>query len=294
MLIKWMIMFLSPVIAVGETDFSLGIAKILPPGKSRSVAVAEVVGRGPGAGAWEASVQRVKSGIEAAISARKGELTLVDRANLAAIEQENALTGKSTKINAAETLISGQLMVVGRKVVLSITATEVRGQAKLTADIQMDPDELGINIEADLPEADSRVRTLNARAFDIVRNIVKRRILRDTFPGGGSDDMSKMAEKRLQVIDAEIDEWAMTSEEETSELLRLDPEMVSRALENRHEFLVVEGRLRSIDTSRQVALLEELNRMVVESRKSGIEIDAAGIIASCQKVAEMERRTTRR
>lgn len=273
--------------AAGES-YEKAVTEILPVGKARSVAVTEVQGKGPGAEQWETGCQRVQTGLERAISARKDDLKLIERRNLAAVEQENALTGKATRIQAADVLVAAQLMAISGKVVVSLTATEVKTQNKQTTDIELDPADLGINLETDLAEADAKVRTLNARTFDITRNLVKRNVLDEAFPPGASDSASKMAEKRRAVLDRELKEWGETTAEEAAALARLAPDMVDRALTDRHEYLVVEGRIRAIDTTRQLALLAQLQRMITDIRKSGIEPTATSIIESCRKVVEEE------
>lgn len=283
-------LLLSTVTRVTADSYDDAVAAILPRGNARTVTVAEVRGKGPGAANWETACQRVQIGLERALTTRKDDLKLIDRGNLAAIEQENALTGKATRIQAAEMIVAAQLLAIDGKVIASITASEIKSQAKQTTDIELNPTELGITLDADLPEADARVRTLNARAFDITRNLVKQAVLDEAFPPDSKGDTAKIAQNRRAVILSELNEWAETSVEEISALAKLEPDMVSRAIEDRRNYLIVEGRLRNIDTTRQIALLEQLQCIVQDLRKSGIEPSAAFFIQSCRKLVDLEKR----
>ena len=264
------------------------IAELVPKDSAKcKIAVADLVGRGPGSDAWKDASLLASGKVEEALGARDS-IVLIDRANIPLIEQENALTGKSTKIAGTDALLTGFIMLVDRKLVVSLTMLDVASQKKRTASAQIEPASLGINVESDVPPADASIRIANSVMFDIARNLVKAEALGSAATGNTDPQFNAIVAKRRKVLDDEIQQWAGKSIEELQKLAQLDPVIVKQGFADRKEYLILEGRLQGIDTSRQQRLIVEFESLHERAGKSGIEPTAEIIISGCKKALQQE------
>jgi len=264
------------------------IAELVPKDSAKcKIAVADLVGRGPGSDAWKDASLLARGKVEEALGAR-ASIVLIDRANIPLIEQENALTGKSTKIAGTDALLTGFIMLVDRKLVVSLTMLDVASQKKRTASAQIEPASLGINVESDIPPADASIRIANSVMFDIARNLVKAEALESAATGNTDLQFNAIVKKRRKVIDDEVQQWAGKSIEELQKLAQLDPVIVKQGFIDRKEYLILEGKLQGIDTSRQQRLIVEFECLHERVSKSGIEPTAEIIISSCKKALQQE------
>lgn len=265
------------------------IAELVPKDSPTcKIAVVELIGRGPGSDGWKDATLLVRGKVEEALGTRKSVI-LIDRDNISLIDQENALTGKNTKVTGTDAFLTGFIMLVDRKVVLSLTKLDIATQKKQTASTQIEPVSLGINVEADLPPADASIRIANAVMFDIVRNLVKAEALGAATTGNSDPEFSSIVAKRQKVLENEIEQWAGKSIEEIQKLIQLDPTIVKRGFTDRREYLILEGHLQQADTTRQQRLIAEFETLYERARKSGIETTTAMFISSCKKGLDQEK-----
>jgi len=271
---------------VAATPYDELIAELVPQdSQTCKIAVVELVGRGPGSEGWKDATLLVRGKVEEALGARKS-IVLIDRDNISLIDQENALTGKNTKITGTDAFLMGFIMLVDRKVVLSLTKLDIATQKKQTASTQIEPVSLGINVETDLPPADASIRIANAVMFDIVRNLVKAEALSAATTGNSDPEFNSIVAKRRKVLENEVEQWAGKSIEEIQKLIQLDPTIVKRGFTDRQEYLILEGQLQQADTTRQQRLIVEFEALYERARKSGIETTTAMLISSCKKNLE--------
>lgn len=165
----WLLLAL-PLLA----DPYLELAQELVPEGSPPIRMAftELVGRGAGSDKWQSSLDLARTKLEEAFKSLQS-VTLIDRTNLKALEEENALRGKSTKITEVDTIATGFIMIVEKKLVVSLSLLNASSQKKNTATKELDPESLGIDIEKDDPPADAAVRLCDSTMFDIVDNLAK-------------------------------------------------------------------------------------------------------------------------
>ena len=252
------------------------------------IAVVELIARGPGSEGWKDATLLVRGKIEEALGARKS-IVLIDRDNISLIDQENALTGKNTKVIGTDAFLTGFIMLVDRKVILSLTKLDIATQKKQTASTQLEPFSLGINVETDLPPADASIRIANAVMFDIVRNLVKAEALSAATTGNSDPDFNTIVAKRRKVLENEVEQWAGKSIEEIQKLIQLDPTIVKRGFTDRREYLILEGQLQQADTTRQQRLIVEFEVLYERARKSGIETTTTMLISTCKKGLDQEK-----
>ena len=165
----WLLLAL-PLLA----DPYLELAQELVPEGSPPIRMAftELVGRGAGSDKWQSSLDLARTKLEEAFKSLQS-VTLIDRTNLKALEEENALRGKSTKITEVDTIATGFIMIVEKKLVMSLSLLNTASQKKNTTTKELDPESLGIDIEKDDPPADAAVRLCDSTMFDIVDNLAK-------------------------------------------------------------------------------------------------------------------------
>ena len=281
---------------LGVTDINLAatpydelVAELVPQDSPTcKISVVELVGRGPGSEQWKDATLLIRGKLEEALGARKS-IVLIDRDNLSLIDQENALTGKNTKVTGTDAFLTGFIMLVDRKVVLSLTKLDLATQKKQTASTQIEPASLGINVETDLPPADASIRIADAVMFDIVRNLVKAEALNAATTGNSDPEFNSIVAKRRKVLENEVEQWALKSIEEIRKLLQLSPPIVKLGFTDRREYLILEGQLQQADTTRQQRLIVEFETLFERALKSGIETTTSMLISSCKKVLDQEK-----
>jgi len=253
-------------------------------GKPLRISVLNLAAKGPGSEKWADGLALVRARLEEALG-RKPGISLIDRNNIDALEQEKAFVGKEFRIAETDALVRGFAMQVERKLVLNLVIIDVADGKQRTALAEIDPASVGMNLAADLPPADAAVRIANSVMFDIVRNLVKLDILipliRDSEP-----DFAATLKRREAMLKSELVQWAQSVADEVRELTKLDSKMVVQSLDDRIDYLRVEGQLQGVDTRRQQALINSLRSVWKRAQESGIEPNPEAIIESCKEIQE--------
>ena len=256
-------------------------------GKPLRISVLNLTAKGPGSEKWADGLALVRSRLEEALGHKPG-VSLIDRNNIDALEQEKAFVGKEFRIAETDALVRGFAMQVERKLTLNLVIIDVADGKQRTALAEIDPSSVGMNLAADLPPADASVRVANSVMFDIVRNLVKMDILSPLIRESEPDFVATL-KRREATMKSELSQWSESVAQEVRELTRLDSEMVAQSLDDRIDYLRVEGQLQGVDTKRQQALIDSLRSVWKRAKESGIEPSPEVIIESCREVQAKEK-----
>ena len=278
-------------------DPYLELAKELIPEGSPPIRMAfsELVGRGAGSDKWQSSLDLARTKLEEAFKSLQS-VTLIDRTNLKALEEENALRGKSTKITEVDTIATGFIMIVEKKLVMSLSLLNTASQKKNTATQELDPGSLGIDIEKDDPPADAAVRLCDSTMFDIVDNLAKIEVNQNEIKNVKiRNDADKkyvdILNSKAKEFEIEINDWAATVIEELTKLSKLDDDIVKKSLTDRGDYLFLRERIEKTDYSRQ----QKLNLKVVEiyekNVQDGLKPNVQTVLNACEEVYDSEPKT---
>lgn len=278
-------------------DPYLELAKELVPEGSPPIRMAfsELLGRGAGSDKWQSSLDLARTKLEEAFKSLQS-VTLIDRTNLKALEEENALRGKSTKITEVDTIATGFIMIVEKKLVMSLSLLNTASQKKNTATQELDPGSLGIDIEKDDPPADAAVRLCDSTMFDIVDNLAKIEVNQNEIKNVKiRNDADKkyvdILNSKAKEFEIEINDWAATVIEELTKLSKLDNDIVKKSLTDRGDYLFLRERIEKTDYSRQ----QKLNLKVVEiyekNVQDGLKPNVQTVLNACEEVYDSEPKT---
>lgn len=278
-------------------DPYLELAKELVPEGSPPIRMAfsELLGRGAGSDKWQSSLDLARTKLEEAFKSLQS-VTLIDRTNLKALEEENALRGKSTRITEVDTIATGFIMIVEKKLVMSLSLLNTASQKKNTATQELDPGSLGIDIEKDDPPADAAVRLCDSTMFDIVDNLAKIEVNQNEIKNVKiRNDADKkyvdILNSKAKEFEIEINDWAATVIEELTKLSKLDNDIVKKSLTDRGDYLFLRERIEKTDYSRQ----QKLNLKVVEiyekNVQDGLKPNVQTVLNACEEVYDSEPKT---
>jgi len=96
-------------------------------------------------------------------------------------------------------------------------------------------------------------------------------------------DTILLMEKRKKVILSEMDQWSSTVLKELTKLRGIDDPIVRKCFHERKEYLISEGLLENVDTTRQRSLLERFRSLYQLAKVNGIEIENMKIIEACSE-----------
>lgn len=285
----WLLLAL-PLLA----DPYLELAQELVPEGSPPIRMAftELVGRGAGSDKWQSSLDLARTKLEEAFKSLQS-VTLIDRTNLKALEEENALRGKSTKITEVDTIATGFIMIVEKKLVVSLSLLNASSQKKNTATKELDPESLGIDIEKDDPPADAAVRLCDSTMFDIVDNLAKIEVNRNEIKNVEiRNDADKkyvdILNSKAKEFEIEINDWAATVIEELTKLSKLDDDIVKKSLADRGDYLFLRERIEKEDYSRQQKLNKKVAEIYNKNVQDGLKPNIQTVLNACKEVYDSE------
>ena len=288
----WLLLAL-PLLA----DPYLELAQELVPEGSPPIRMAftELVGRGAGSDKWQSSLDLARTKLEEAFKSLQS-VTLIDRTNLKALEEENALRGKSTKITEVDTIATGFIMIVEKKLVMSLSLLNTASQKKNTTTKELDPESLGIDIEKDDPPADAAVRLCDSTMFDIVDNLAKIEVNRNEIRNVEiRNDADKkyvdILNAKAEEFEIEINDWAATVIEELTKLSKLDDDIVKKSLADRGDYLFLRERIEKEDYSRQQKLNTKVAEIYNKNVQDGLKPNMQTVLKSCKEVYDTEHKT---
>jgi len=290
-ILSFWISFALPLLA----DPYLELAQELVPEGSPPIrmTLSELVGRGAGSDQWQSSLDLARTKLEEAFKSLQS-VTLIDRTNLKALEEENALRGKSTKIAEVDTIATGFIMIVEKKLVMSLSLLNTATQKKSTATKEIDPQSLGIDIEKDDPPADAAVRLCDSFMSEIVDNLANIEISRDEIKNAkirfneSDKKYINIQEKYIGDYEKQIDDNGKRVIEEISKLSKLDNDIVEKSLMDRADYLYVQGRMEKKDYSRQQKLNAKVAEIYEKNVQDGMKPDIQTVRNACKEVYDSE------
>jgi hypothetical protein len=273
------------------SEFAAALAT-LDAGKRTSLRFGEVIAKGPDRQKWEGNLAPIKANLKQDLG-KYSHLVVSDTENLKSVEENAALDGRNVRIEAADYEVKMIARQIDRHLVLEFRILKISNASERTYLLQMDPRSVGIDPEAEIPPADAAVKVADKTMMDIAEKLFRNMHLEalvaaEESADDGDGGFAKSISKNIQSNNEQIARFARQTIEEISELMRLDEEVVRQSLEDRQDFLLVEGRLQGVDTSRQRNLVKELSRIWEKAKDSGIKPNEQLLVESCLQVIKSE------
>ena len=236
--------------------------------------------------AWSTGVTLARARLGAALG-KIGKFEVISRDNLDSLQMESLQQGTPLNIKGVDFLVNASLLQVGRTLVVSATMVKVAGGRQETSISKVDPASLNVFLDdpdkRDIPPAESSIRMANSLMFDIARNHVKLSSCNFVLKEEKDADTILLMEKRKKVILSEMDQWSSTVLKELTKLRGIDDPIVRKSFHERKEYLISEGLLENVDTTRQRSLLERFRSLYQLAEVNGIEIENSKIIEACSE-----------
>lgn len=264
----------------------------LEAGKRTSLRFGEVIAKGPDRQKWEGNLAPIKANLKQDLG-RYSQLVVSDTENLKSIEENAALDGRNVRLEAADYEVKIIARQIERLLVLEFRILKISNGSEKTYLLQMDPRSVGIDPEAEIPPADAAVKVADKTMMDISEKLFRNMHLESLVSeeeGADEGDIAftKSISKNIQSNNEQIARFARQTIDEISELMRLEDGIVKQSLEDRQDFLLVEGRLQGVDTSRQRKLVGELAKIWEKAKESGIKPNEQLLVDSCLQVIKSE------
>jgi hypothetical protein len=149
-------------------------------------------------------------------------------------------------------------------------------------------------VESEIPPTDAAVKVSDKLMMDLTEKISRNLHLKSLTEmqaeeADADQSFSKAIMKNIQSNDDQINRFAKQVRDEVSELVRLDKAIVRKSFEDRHDFLLIEGKLQGVDTTRQRSLLREVSKIWEKSIETGIKPDYTIFIDACDAVVKKEK-----
>jgi hypothetical protein len=261
-------------------------------GQMTSVRFGEILARGTDHSKWEGNLAPLKANLKQELG-KFSNLMVSDTENLKSIEENAALDGKNVRLKAADYEIKMIARQIDRVLVLEFRVVKISDGLEKTYLLQMDPRSVGIDPEAEIPPADAAVKVADKTMMDIAEKLFRNLQLESlTVVGDDADPadlkFAKSILKNIQANNEQIDRFAKQTADEISELMRLDDEVVRQSLDDRQDYLLIEGRLQDTDTTRQRKLVSELVEIWTRAKQSGIKTNPDMVVEACLRVIKSE------
>jgi hypothetical protein len=255
-----------------------------------SLRFGEITARGPNAAKWEGKLAPIKADLKQELG-KYPQMDISDMENLKSIEENAALDGRNVRLQAADYEVKIIARQIESSLVLEIRSVRISNGLERTFLLQLDPRSVGIDPEAEIPPTDAAVKVSDKTMMDIAektaRNLHLQSLVEAEVGEDGADEAFAISiAKNIQSNDEQIQRFAKQVVEEISELMRLDHGIVRQSFEDRHDFLLIEGKLQGIDTSRQRSLLREVSKIWEKACDTGIKPNPAALVDACVTVVK--------
>ena len=233
---------------------------------------------------WANGVTLARTQLSVALG-KRANFEVFSRDDLAAVQEESLSQGKPMQITGVDYLVKAKLLQIGDDLLVIANMTEVKGARQISAQSKVEPKSLNIFLDdpdkRDVPPAESSIRMANSLMFDISRNHVKLASCNFILESEDNPNTIQIMEKRKKVVIAEMKQWSSTVLKELEALREIDATIVKKTFQDRAEYLMAEGLLENIDTTRQRDLLERFRGIYQLSKEKGLEVDQSKIIDAC-------------
>jgi hypothetical protein len=255
-----------------------------------SLRFGEITARGPNAAKWEGNLAPIKADLKQELG-KYPQLDISDMENLKSIEENAALDGRNVRLQAADYEVKIIARQIESSLVLEIRSVRISNGLERTFLLQLDPRSVGIDPEAEIPPTDAAVKVSDKTMMDIAEKVARNLHLQSLVEAEAREDeadeaFARSIAKNIQSNDEQIQRFAKQIVEEISELMRLDHGIGRQSFDDRHDFLLIEGKLQGIDTSRQRSLLREVAKIWEKACDTGIKPNPAAVIDACVTVVK--------
>lgn len=270
-------------------DVAKSIAKLVGAEKM-TLRFSELSGRGPNSTKWQGNLAAIKSELKNQLS-KFPHLEISDLENLKSIEENAAIDGRNVRLKAADYNVKITVRQMELKLIVEVSVIHVSNGIDTTLLFDANPRDFGINLEADIPPVDAAVKISDKVMMDVAEKLARNIHLKSlpemqTQETDADQSFAKAINKNIQSNDEQIQRFSQQVVEEVSQLMGLDKNVVRQSFEDRQDFLLIEGKLQNIDTSRQRLLLGEVLKIWEKSIETGIKPSTDTVINACLTIVK--------